>query len=55
MAKVFYMAKSQCTLSHAFLSGELEFSADQHMYRLDNIVDERLVVLEMHSKHLPET
>jgi len=42
-------------LSHSFLSGELEFSANQHMYRVDNIVDERLVSLEMHTKHLSET
>ena len=41
-------------LSHAFLSGELEFSANQHTYRVDNIVDERLVVLEIHTRHLPE-
>ncbi len=42
-------------LSHAFLSGDLEFSANQHMYRVDNIVDERLVVPVMHTRQLPET
>ena len=39
----------------SYLSREMELSANQHMYRVDNIVDERLVSLEMHTKHLSET
>ena len=48
-------SKKLVDFSHAFLGRDLELSANQHIYRVANIVDKRIMLLEKYILQLPKT